>query len=142
LSPQPPGFVESEVERKAALEQQSSIIVPDRVKGTGHTISATVDVARLGGGDPRKWGYQVVMQSNEAYPDGNDLLTLKVNAVAGQHRFGGGMDGDCDPHVIDTLAGKSQGGQDEVRAQHEMLKFECNADGTVKQGAVLKMVRK
>ncbi len=141
LSPQPPGRVEAEVEQKAAAAQQSSIIVPDRVKGAGRTISASVELARLGGGDPSKWGYQVVMQSNEGYPEGRDLLTRKVNKLTGQHRFGGGNDDDCDPHVIDILAGKGRGGPDEVQAQHEMLKYECNLDGTVKQGAVLKMVR-
>ena len=142
LSPHPPGRVETEVEQKVAAAQQSSIIVPDRVKGAGRTISASVELDRLGGGDPSKWGYQVVMQSNEGYPEGRDLLTRKVNRLAGQHRFGGGTDDDCDPHVIDTLAGKGQGGADEVSAQHEMLKYECLPDGTVKQAAVLKMVRK
>jgi carbohydrate-binding DOMON domain-containing protein len=142
LSPHHPGRVESEVEQKAAGAMQSSIIVPDRVKGAGRTISASVELARLGGGDPSKWGYQVVMQSNEGYPDGKDLLTRKANRVAAQHRFGGGTDDDCDPHVIDILAGKGQGGADDVSAQHEMLKYECNPDGSVKQGAVLKMVRK
>ena len=142
LSPHPPGRVETEVEQKVAAAQQSSVIVPDRVKGAGRTISTSVELARLGGGDPSKWGYQVVMQSNEGYPDGKDLLTRKVNRLAGPHRFGGGTDDDCDPHVIDILAGKGQGGTDEVPAQHEMLKYECHPDGTVKQGAALKMVRK
>jgi hypothetical protein len=59
-----------------------------------------------------------------------------------EHRFGGGTDDDCDPHVIDILAGKGQGGADEVAAQHAMLKYERNPDGTLKQGALLKMVRK
>jgi carbohydrate-binding DOMON domain-containing protein len=142
LSPHPPGRVETEVEQKVAAAEQSSVIVPDRVKGAGRTISTSVELARLGGGDPSKWGYQVVIQSNEGYPEGTDLLTRKVNRLAGQHRFGGGADDDCDPHVIDTLAGKGQGGADEISAQHEMLKYECHPDGTVKQSAVLKMVRK
>ena len=43
------------------------------------------------------------MQSNEGFPDGKDLLTRKVNEYEGQHRFGGGTDTDCDPHVIDIL---------------------------------------
>jgi carbohydrate-binding DOMON domain-containing protein len=142
LSPHPPGRVEREVEQKVAGAMQSSIIVPDRVKGAGRTISASVELAQLGGGDPSKWGYQVVMQSNEGYPEGTDLLTRKVNRLAAEHRFGGGTDDDCDPHVIDILAGKGQGGADEVAAQHAMLKYECNPDGTLKQGALLKMVRK
>jgi carbohydrate-binding DOMON domain-containing protein len=142
LSPQPAARIETEIELKVAATQQSSIIVPDRSKGAGRTISASVDLAQLGGGDPRKWGYQVVVQSNEGYPEDRDLLTRKVNAVAEQHRFGGGSDGDCDPHVLDILAGKGQGTADEVQAQHAMLKYECNPDGSVRQGAILKMVRK
>ena len=142
LSPQPPGRVETEVDLKVAPDQRSSVIVPDRVRGAGRTISASVELSRLGGGDPRKWGYQVVVQSNEGYPDGRDLLTRKVNQVAEPHRFGGGHDDDCDPHVIDILAGAGQGAAGEVQLQHEMLKYECNPNGSAKKSAVLKMVRK
>lgn len=142
LSPQPPGTVKNEVSQKMPAAEQSSVIVPNRVKGSGRTITASVDLAQLGGGDPAKWGYQVVMQSNEGFPDKSDLLTRKVNEFEGQHRFGGGTDYDCDPHVMDILAGKGEGTPDEVQAQHDMLKYECNPDGSTKQGAVLKMVRK
>ncbi len=142
LSPQPAVRVEAEIEQKVDRDQQSSIIVPDRAKGTGHTISASVDLAQLGGGDPAKWGYQVVIQSNEGFPENRDLLTRRVNEVAVQHRFGGGNDDDCDPHVIDLLAGKATGAADEVKLQHEMLHYVCNPDGSSKKMAVLKMVRK
>jgi len=96
----------------------------------------------LGGGDPSKWGYQVVMQSNEAFPDRSDLLSRKVNEFEGQHRFGGGNDGDCDPHVIDILAGKGEGAPDEEQAQYEMLEYQCGADGSSVKRATLQMVRK
>lgn len=142
LSPQPAPRIESEIEQKVAPEQQSSIIVPDRAKGAGHKISASMDLAQLGGGNPAKWGYQVVVQSNEGFPENRDLLTRKVNEVATQHRFGGGNDDDCDPHVIDLLSGKGAGAAEEVQAQHEMLKHVCNPDGSAKKLAVLKMVRK
>lgn len=142
LSPQPAVRIEREIEQRVAREQQSSIIVPDRAKGSGHTISAGVDLAQLGGGDPAKWGYQVVIQSNEGYPEDLDLLTRKVEEVADQHRFGGGNAEDCDPHVIDLLAGKCTGAAEEVQAQHEMLKYACNPDGSTKMLAVLRMVRK
>jgi carbohydrate-binding DOMON domain-containing protein len=142
LSPQPPGRVKSEVDDKAPAAEKASILIPNRVKGAGRTISASVDLAALGGGDPSQWGYQVVMQSNEGFPADKDLLTRKVNEFEGQHRFGGGTDYDCDPHAIDVLAGKGAGGADEVQAQHDMLKYECNPDGSSKTGAVLKMVRK
>jgi beta-lactamase regulating signal transducer with metallopeptidase domain len=142
LSPQPAARVEEEIEAKVPEAERASIIVPDRAKGADHTIWATVDLAQLGGGDPSKWSYQVVMQSNEAFPDGADLLTRKVNVAEAEHRFGGGTNSDCDPHVMDILAGKAAGEAGEVRAQHDMLVYECNPDGSTKQGAVLKMVRK
>jgi hypothetical protein len=82
------------------------------------------------------------MQSNEGFPDKTDLLTRKVNEYEGQHRFGGGTDTDCDPHVMDVLAGKAVGDKSEIAAQHEMLAYECNPDGSVKKPATLKMVRK
>ncbi len=69
----------------------------------------------LGGGDPASWGYQVVMQSNEGFPDKADLLTRKVNEFEGQHRFGGGTDYDCDPHVMDILAGAGTGDASEAK---------------------------
>ena len=96
----------------------------------------------IGGGDPSTWGYQVVVQSNEGYPDKTDLLTRKVNEYEGQHRFGGGTDTDCDPHVMDVLAGSGAGSAEEAQAQYDMLKYECNPDGSTKTAATLKMVRK
>jgi hypothetical protein len=141
LSPQPPGRVKTESEKMPAA-QQPAVVVPTRVKGAGRTISASVDLEALGGGDPSQWGYQVLIQSNEGFPEGKDLLTRKVNEYEGQHRFGGGTDTDCDPHAMDILAGAGTGAAEEAQAQHEMLKYECNPDGTAKQLAVLKMVRK
>jgi hypothetical protein len=44
--------------------------------------------------------------------------------------------------VIDVLAGKGAGAAGEVPAQHEMLKYVCNPDGSIRQGAVLRMIRK
>lgn len=132
LSPQAPGRVKDEAGQKAGA-LAADVVVPIRVKGTGRIISGTVDLAQLGGeGDVSKWGYQVIVQSNEGFPDGKDLLTRKVNEYEGQHRFGGGTDSDCDPNVIDIL-GDDQAGQ---------LKYECNPDGTAKTSATLKMVRK
>jgi hypothetical protein len=138
LSPQPPGRVKDEISQKVAADRQGAILVPSRTKGAGRTISGTVELA----GDPSQWGYQVVVQSNEGFPADKDLLTRKVNEFEGQHRFGGGTDYDCDPHAIDILAGSGTGDASEVQAQHDMLKYECNPDGSTKTGAVLKMVHK
>jgi carbohydrate-binding DOMON domain-containing protein len=142
ISPQPPGRVKTEIEGKVGAGERAMYLVPTRSKAAGRTISVSVGLDELGGGDPSQWGYQVLVQSNEGFPEGKDMLTRKVNEFEGQHRFGGGTDYDCDPHVIDLLAGSGTGAADEAAAQHEMLKYECNPDGTAKQGAVLKMVKK
>jgi carbohydrate-binding DOMON domain-containing protein len=141
LSPQPAGRVRSEAKQKAG-DLLAAIVVPDETIGKGRTITGTVSKKDLGEGSIAKWGYQVLMQSNEGFPDKTDLLTRKVNEYEGQHRFGGGTDTDCDPHVMDVLAGKAVGDKSEIAAQHEMLAYECNPDGSVKKPATLKMVRK
>lgn len=129
LSPQSAARVKSEVDAKAA-DMASAIVIPKATRGSGSKIFASVPAKDLGEGDPTKWGYQVIMQSNEGFPAATDLLTRKVNEYEGQHRFGGGNDGDCDPHVMDIL------GDD----QKEQLAYECNPDGTSKKMATLHMV--
>ena len=141
LSPQPAGRVRAEVKQKAA-DLKDLVVVPSDTTAKGRTVTGTVDLKDLGGGDVTKWGYQVLMQSNEGFPDKTDVLTRKVNEYEGQHRFGGGNDGDCDPHVLDLLADKAVGDKGEIEAQHQMLAYECNPDGTSKKLATLKMVRK
>ena len=131
LSPQSAARVKQEADTKAK-EMASAVLIPKTTKGTGSKIIGSVPVKDIGEGDPNTWGYQVVMQSNEGFPAATDLLTRKVNEYEGQHRFGGGNDGDCDPHVMDIL------GDD----QKQQLSYECNADGTSKKMATLHMVRK
>jgi carbohydrate-binding DOMON domain-containing protein len=141
LSPQPQSRVMAEIKAKAAATA-ADIIVPRRTAGAGKTISGKVKLEELGGGDPSKWGYQVVVQSNEGFPDKADLLTRKVNEFEGQHRFGGGNDAECDPHIMDVLAGKGEGAAGEAQAQYDMLKYECGADGSSVKKATLSVVRK
>jgi carbohydrate-binding DOMON domain-containing protein len=131
LSPQSAARVKNEVDSKASA-MASDILIPKSTRGSGNKIFGSVQTKDLGEGDFTKWGYQVVMQSNEGFPAATDLLTRKVNEYEGQHRFGGGNDGDCDPHVMDIL------GDD----QKEQLAYECNPDGTSKKMATLHMVRK
>jgi carbohydrate-binding DOMON domain-containing protein len=141
LSPQSTSKVRSEVEAKTAA-MKGAVIVPNRTRGSSRTISAAVPLTDLGGGDPSTWGFQVVMQSNEGFPSSGDLLTRKVNEYEGQHRFGGGNDGECDPHAMDILAGKGAGDASEAEAQFKGLAYECNPDGTVKKPATLPLLRK
>ena len=138
ISPQNSARVKAEVGNKAGAAKDN-VLIPTRTKGSGRKVSATVDLAGLEG-DPSQWGFQVVVQSNEGFPAGNDLLTRKVNEFEGQHRFGGGNDNDCDPHAIDVLAGAGKGEASEVKAQHEMLSYECAEDGSAKKPATLTMV--
>ena len=141
LSPQKQARVLSEAKIKAP-DLLKDILVPNRTTGSGKTIEGAVKLADLGGGDPAQWGYQVIMQSNEGFPAKTDLLTRKVNEYEGQHRYGGGNDADCDPHVMDLLAGKGEGKPEEVQLQYEMLKYECDATGGSVKRATLIMVHK
>lgn len=141
LSPQSQARVKSEVDAKAAAEMKNAVLVPVRTKGANRTISGTIPLKDLGGGDPSTWGYQVLVQSNEGFPEGQDLLTRKVNEYEGQHRFGGGNDADCDPHVLDCLAGGGAGAKEEIELQHQMLQYQCKEDGTAEKLATLSMVR-
>jgi len=142
VSPQPSTRVKSEIDLKVAKALQGDIVVPDHVRGAGRTISAWVDAKDLPAGDITKWGYQVVMQSNEGFPDKDALLTRRVNEYEGQHRFGGGNDSHCNPQVMDILAGNGTGDKAEADLQHKMLAYECNPDGTAKKMATLQMVYK
>jgi len=128
LSPQTMSRVQQEIDAKAGA-MASSIIAPTRVKGARSSISAKVPKEKLGAGDIATWKYQVFMQSNEGFPAGTDLLTRKVNEFEGQHRFGGGTDFDCDPHVMDILGDHAQ-----------LATYVCNDDGSTQQLAVVKLV--
>jgi len=104
LSPQPASRVSAEVKAKAA-DLAADIVIPRRTVGSGKTISAKVKLDELGGGD-RRSGLPGRRAVERGFPGQSDLLSRKVNEFEGQHRFGGGNDGDCDPHVMDVLAGK------------------------------------
>jgi carbohydrate-binding DOMON domain-containing protein len=125
ISPQPRARLEAEIRFKAA-KMKGSIIIPRRTTARGKTLVAVVSKADLGQ-PTAQWGFQAVVQSNEGYPDKADLLTRRVNEVRGEHRFGGGHDSDCDPHVLDILAGAGKGGADEVGAQKKALAWKCGS---------------
>ena len=123
ISPQPVSRVKMEVKMKAK-DFAASVVVPKKVQVKGKSLIVSVPKAELG--DVQKsWGWQVVVQSNEGYPDGNDVLTRDVNEIEGEHRFGGGNDWDCDPHPIDILAGAGRGKDVEKQAQFDALQYKC-----------------
>ncbi len=117
ISPQGPTRVNSEVDSKCP-QWKDRIVVPKLTRAQGRTLTAVVDVKALGSPPKATWGYQVLMQSNEGFPDKTDLLTRKVNEFEGQHRFGGGSDYDNDPHIVDLLVPP---GGDPAKTQYELL---------------------
>jgi hypothetical protein len=142
ISPQQTSRVKREVAQKMPAAQHPAVVLPVRVKGAGQYIAAETWLAALGEGDPSQWGYQVLMLGQDGFPAGKDLLTKRVNEFEGQHRFGGGNDGDCDPNIIDLLAGKGTGNISEINLQNKMLAFSCDADGNSKKMPTLTMIRK
>lgn len=140
VSPQSKTRLSSEINQKAK-DLKGKLVIPRRTSARGRELIAVVSKKDLGGSPKPGWGYQVAIQSNEGYPDKSDLLTRKVNEYGGEHRFGGGKDGDCDPHVIDILAGAGKGEPGEAKAQHDALgAYSCNDDGTPKALAVAPMI--
>lgn len=137
VSPQNNKVVLGEVKQKAK-GLMSKVVLPKKVSVKGKTVTALIPKKELGIKSVEKAGWQVLVGSNEGYPKGNDILSRKVNEFEGEHRFGGGDDGDIDPHFVDCLAGAAKGGDDEKSAQSAMLKF----DVAKKLRARLKMVRR
>lgn len=135
LSPQKKARVVGEAQTKAP-KLVADIVVPNSTRGNNRTIKGSVPLSELGGdGNVDGWSYQVIMQSNEGFPAATDLLTRKVNEYEGQHRWGGGNDGDCDPHVTDVLESADA-------KQADMLAYTCGANGESVKPATLKMIKK
>lgn len=129
LSPQSKARINDEIKLKAE-KFKDKIVIPKKTFVQGRSIVAVVGKKELGGFSS-KWGFQAVMQSNEGYPDKKDFLTRKVNEYEGPHRFGGGSDYDCDPHIIDMFVSPAKGGKDEIDKQHEILKkYKCDPDSS------------
>ena len=138
VSPQANKEITSRIDQKAKA-LKGKIVLPTKVSAKGKKVTAIVKKSDLGGVDPKKLGVQILVSSNEGFDSQpqNGILARTVNEYEGEHRFGGGDDGDTDPHFIDVLAGPAKGGDDEIAAQKEQLKY----DAAKKQRAVLKMVR-
>ncbi len=135
-----PQRLRQEIEAKVPAALRSAIIVPSREKGSGHTLSATFDRKALGQGNPKDWGFQVVVASYDPYPARESLLVRRVDQTESQFRFGGGTDADCDPNVLDLLAGAAAGQDAEAELQHQMLQFECKQGTAGRKLAALTMV--
>jgi carbohydrate-binding DOMON domain-containing protein len=137
ISPQANKEITSRLEQKAKV-LKDKVVLPSKVSAKGKKVTAIVKKSDLGV-DPQKASYQLLVASNEGYDTqpNNGVLARTVNEFEGEHRFGGGDDGDVDPNFIDCLAGLGKGGEDEAKAQHAMLTYNV----AKKQRVVLKVVR-
>lgn len=133
MSPQEPARIRREIAGNAP-ELSDAIVVPSRIRAAGRTITARVPRSELPGSDPGEWAVQVLMQRNEGFPSGGSLLMSAVNELEGQHRFGGGRDDDCDPHVIDMLTPE---GQDQFTLLEDYV---CGPNGVPARLAVVPMI--
>ena len=141
ISPQGAGQVKSQVKLQAG-KMARAVVVPIKVKIRGRKIIATVKKSALGGAPKASWGVQVVVGSSDGYAGGKSLFSRKVNEYAGKHLFGGGSNHNCDPHVMDILAGQGQGQASEILAQKKALAYTCGAGGQAVKWATLPMLRK
>ncbi len=125
ISPQANARVQAEIQEKIP-DLAPAVVLPSSVSVRGREIVARVPIAVLGRPRPG-WGVQLVIQSNEGYPAPDELMTRRVDRSPGLHRFGGGRDDACDPHVIDLLAAPAKGTAAEADAQHELLlDYDCS----------------
>ena len=143
VSPQPENRVQIEIDIKAK-DMAENILVPQKVSGSGRTITAIVKKKALGimdSTDLKKWKWQVVMQSNEGYPDPEDVLTRNVNEYKGLHRFGGGNDYWGDPELVDIMVAPAMGTMAEATNQFACMSiWESYSDPRLDIKAVLPMV--
>ncbi|MBL7757824.1 MAG: hypothetical protein JNL59_10525 [Chitinophagaceae bacterium] len=139
ISPQSAQRVQKEIETKLSPEMAKAIIIAKSPRGSGQHIRATADWPEVPGLD--QYAYQVIMQVNDGFPLGKDLLTRRIGSTPGIHRFGGGADEDCEPNVLDILAGKAKGEESEKNEQYKMLQYACAEDGSTIRMPVLRMVK-
>ncbi len=125
ISPQGRAKLSAELRKAGAMK--AAAVIPTVTRAQGSTLIATVKKSDLGSTPLNKWGVNVALQSNEGFPLSTDLLTRPVNETGGEHRFGGGADGDCDPQVIDILAGNGKGDASEAGDQHKALAYKCGS---------------
>ncbi len=120
MSPQPISRVKTEVKMKAG-DMEKDTIVPLSVTPHGKSFTAIIQKSDLGADVSEDWGFQVLLTSNEGFPEANSILVRKLNEYEGQHRFGGGSDYDGDPNFMDILVPPGKGGSDEIDLQHKIM---------------------
>lgn len=129
ITPQPTSRVQVELDVKGKMipglkDGIVQAVIPTKISGQGRTITAVVKKSEMGATkdtDIGKWAWQVVSQSNEGYPDPEDLITRNVNEYRGLHRIGGGSDYMGDPELMDILVWPARGTLQEAKDQFEIL---------------------
>ncbi len=144
ITPQPQSRVQIEVDVKAK-DQAENVVIPLKISGQGQTITAVVRKKDLGMGADDKidgWAWQVVAQSNEGFPDPEDVLTRNVNEYRGLHRIGGGSDYWGDPELVDILVWPAMGSVQEAQDQFTILNiWESYPDPKLDVKAVLPLIK-
>jgi hypothetical protein len=144
ITPQPNSRVQIEVDVKAE-DLAEYAIVPTKISGQGRTITVVVTKKSLGmasDADVSKWAWQLVAQSNEGFPDAEDMLTRNVNEYRGLHRFGSGSDYWGDPEVLDILVWPAKGTKQEAEDQFKILNvWESYPDPKLDIKAVLPLLK-
>lgn len=143
ITPQPESRVQIEVDVKAK-DLADYAVIPTKISGQGRTITAVVKKSALGLAKDENmdgWAWQVVAQSNEGFPDPEDMLTRNVNEYRGLHRIGGGSDYWGDPELVDILVWPAMGSLQEATDQFAILNiWESYPDPKMDIRAVLPMV--
>lgn len=129
----------NELKNKAGATTQN-YVVPEKVTGAGRFIHFEVPRKQLAEKDPKQWRYQVTLGGQDGFPANGSVLVKPVNEYEGLHRFGGGTDTNCDPHVLDVFSGLALGTTNEAEGQRKQLQYECGADGTAKRPAMLELI--
>ena len=142
LSPQPAARIEGEIEAEGAggrtvVDHRARPGQRDRSYDLGHHRSGTIGRRRpepmgLSGGDAveRRFSGRLGFADPQG-ESGGKAASLRRRRRCGLRSAGDRHSGR-----------KGRGGRRRGGAQHEMLRYECDLDGSIKQGAVLKMVRK
>jgi carbohydrate-binding DOMON domain-containing protein len=87
---------------ETAVTLRERVRVRATVDARGRVI-VKVPLEALGEGDPARWGYSVVVLSQESYPSEGVRRVRDVELVASQWRFGGGLADGAHTRIIDAL---------------------------------------
>lgn len=103
LSPQPTKKLRAWLS-ETGVSWKGRVVIPRKLHVEGDTLVATVSRRALGARLSRDWAAQAVSLGMDAFADPGTMGIREVNQLPGAHRFGGGTDSRCEPHILDILA--------------------------------------